>query len=246
MIQWCLGSSSLLLVIDSTELLLVMDSTCPGSTGLHSGQLMQPYVWVFCVLKPRKSPYSFLQHKSLWFFCYFYLLPLFILSLGLQYPQVFISKCLMLHSNRSIKYTKACRTLVEDGQVTMYTRRELPDMIGHTNAHLRLWKFATWRFICGGLSVVKKLYIKWMFNTLWTPWPLLDSQFSDSFLLLLTEAWSSLVIQNLISWFLDHYLGLAFSLMSHPSIFGQYKPWALPVNCSATPTLLALVPLMSL
>ena len=118
----------MLLVIESIELSLVIDSTCHGSIGLHSGQLIQPYVWALCVLKHRTSPYSFLKHKSLWFFCYFFFLPLFILSLGLQYPQVFISKCLMLHSNRSLKYTKACRRRTGD---SVYQTCELTDTRMH-------------------------------------------------------------------------------------------------------------------
>ena len=62
------------------------------------------YIWVLCLknksgsLKQRKSPYHFLHCEPLLFFSYFFLLSLSILTLGLLFHQVFVSKLLAFHS----------------------------------------------------------------------------------------------------------------------------------------------------
>ena len=44
-----------------------------------------------------------LHHESLWFFILILLLSLVILSLALQFHQIFISKLLLLHSNSTVQ-----------------------------------------------------------------------------------------------------------------------------------------------
>ena len=131
-----------------------------SNTGLHSEQLLQPSWTILCLgPAPQKltgvssnkeiPPYHFLHHESLSFFNYFFLLSFFILSLGLQYHQVFISKLLMLHSNCTIMYTKG-QSLVE-AHDNIYQTHELAYRTGLANTCSHPRKFTTWRFACRGL-----------------------------------------------------------------------------------------------
>ena len=44
--------------------------------------------------------------------------------------------------------------------MTMYTRHVNKQVTGHANAHWRLWKFAAWRDVCRGLTVLNQLTFK--------------------------------------------------------------------------------------
>jgi len=89
-----------------------------GGTGLHSEWLLQDLCtvlyWV-CALKTvtpliKKIPCHFLNCDSLQFFNYFFfLLSLFIVSLGLQFHQGFINKPLVLTARSSMKLS-SCRS----------------------------------------------------------------------------------------------------------------------------------------
>ena len=56
----------------------------------------------------------------------------------------------------TVKYTKA-QPLVEVAHMwNVGQTHELTCVIGHVNARSYLWEFATWRFLCRGLTVTQK------------------------------------------------------------------------------------------
>ena len=64
------------------------------------------------------------------------------------------------------KYTKAW-PLVENACTWLCQTRELTYMIGHVNACIHLWKFATCRLICRGLTVLNLLRDEISWRYLW-------------------------------------------------------------------------------
>ena len=157
-IQWCLHSSSFCLIVDDTEAPdCILEGWCNLPVLLYVGAWPQKLT----VPPQRKSPCHFLHRESLRFFSYFFLLSLFVLSLGLQVLVLlsstsYVTAAFMLASGHpgleikilypiqscSVKYMNV-QPRVEDACVGQYA----PDMWTNlcdwtcecTSASLKVW-----------------------------------------------------------------------------------------------------------